>query len=253
MSSETTTSGELEFEDADFVEASEIVPAADRNLPTVTDGRSAGAPRRLVRTYILLPLVFLTVTLFGGMRFASPDNAFVFVPPALLCLVFAAILMVLYFRGGMIGLDGWFSDDFAGLKNAANGAVFLTVFTGSVQLFNSLLPERGIPFWIAGFCIFWMLWTYLFADFDGKRLVKSLGAAFAVLFATKYLILANLTAPAGDGWLRSIIENPSKEAVTWLLDLPRFSAATGYLQFFTVVMYLVGLFMLPRSTRSKDI
>ena len=45
-------------------------------------------------------------------------------------------------------------------------------------------------------------------------------ALFAFAFVTKYVVLANLTAPAGDGWLRSMIENPAKETVTWLLELP---------------------------------
>jgi hypothetical protein len=85
----------------------------------------------------------------------------------------------------------------------------------------------------------------LFADFDTKRLIKSLGGLFGLAFVVKYLVLANLTAPASESWWRGMVENPTQEAFTWLLDLPRFSAGTGYIQFFAVIFYLFGLFLLP--------
>ncbi len=203
------------------------------------------------KTYLLLPFVFLTVTLLGGLRLSSPDNAFVFWRPALFCLISAAILMVLFFRAGLISVEGWFSEDFPTLKNIANGAVMVTLFAASAQIFNALLPEQGLPFWVFAFCFFWTLWNNLFADFDVKKLLRSLGALFGLAFVVKYLILANLAAPTPESWLQGIFQNPTKEAFTWLFDLPRFSAGTGYIQFFTVVFYLLGLFLLPNSSKSN--
>ena len=43
------------------------------------------------KIYLLLPFIFLTVALLGGLRLASPDNAFVFWRPALFCLIAAEI------------------------------------------------------------------------------------------------------------------------------------------------------------------
>jgi hypothetical protein len=43
--------------------------------------------------YIFLPFIFLTVTLLGGLRLASPDSAFIFLKPPLFCLIFAVILV----------------------------------------------------------------------------------------------------------------------------------------------------------------
>jgi len=204
------------------------------------------------KVYLLLPFVFLTVTLLGGLRLSSPDGAFIFWRPALFCLISAAILMVLFFRAGLIRLEGWFSEDFSSLKNVANGAVMVTLFAASAQVFNALLPEQGLPFWIFAFCFFWTLWNNLFADFDVKKLLRSLGALFGLAFVVKYLILANLAAPASESWLQGILQNPTKEAFTWLFDLPRFSGGTGYIQFFTVAFYLLGLFLLPNSSQSKS-
>ena len=202
--------------------------------------------------YVILPLIFLTVTLLGGLRFGALDNAFVFLKPALVCLVFAAVLMILYFRVGIVRLDGWFDEDGSMLQNAANVGVLLTMFGASVQLFNSLLPEQGLPFWVVGFCFFWTLWNNLFAEFDTKKLLRSLGALFALAFVVKYLVLANLTAPSSGSWLQRMFENPGKEAFTWLLDLPRYAAGTGYVQFFALALYLVGLFLTPASVRRED-
>ena len=55
--------------------------------------------RRAALTYIVLPIVFLTVTLLGGLRLAAADNAFIFLAPALICLALCvAVLMILFFR-----------------------------------------------------------------------------------------------------------------------------------------------------------
>ena len=204
------------------------------------------------KIYLLLPFIFLTVALLGGLRLVSPGNDFVFWRPALFCLLSAALLMVLFFRAGLITVDGWFSEDFSALKNVANGAVLVTLFAASAQIFNALLPEQGLPFWVFAFCFFWTLWNNLFADFDVKKLLRSLGALFGLAFVVKYLILANLAAPASESWLQGILQNPTQEAFTWLLNLPRFSAGTGYIQFFTVAFYLLGLFLLPNSSKTTN-
>lgn len=231
------------------IEAEKPIGIPDRSAAMTelrNEARDA-AKRRSIFVYILLPVVFLTASLLGGLRLASPDGAFIFVRPALICLVFAAITLVLFVRGNLITIEGWFSEDRSTLSMAAGAAVVLSLFVATVQLFNSLLPESGIPFFVVGFCFFWTLWTYLFADFEARRLVRSLGAILGMAFVVKYLLLANVTAPANEGWLQGLLQNPSKEVLTWMFDLPRYSAGTGYIQFFTLVLYLAGLYFLPRS------
>lgn len=201
--------------------------------------------------YLLLPFVFLTVALLGGLRIDSLDGAFVFNRPALVCLIFASILLVLFARSGVVRLDGWFSESFPTVKNVANGFVIATLFAAATQVFNSLVPERGLPFWIVAFCFFWTLWNNLFADFDTPKLFRILGGLFGLAFVAKYLVLANLTAPAGQTWFEALTANPGQEAVTRLLDLPRYSGATGYIQFFAVGLFLLGLYLFPASTRPR--
>lgn len=222
---------------------------ATKILPKTKDRKPKTENQKFYLQYIALPLIFLTVALLGGLRLNAADNAFLFLKPALICLIFAVILLVLFFRSGLLRLEGWFSENFSVVQNIANACVLLALFFASTQIFNSLLPERGLPFWIFAFCFFWTLWNNLFVEFRGTRLVQSLGSVFALAFVSKYLILAYMTAPANESWWRGILENPTQEAFTWLLDLPRFSAGTGYIQFFAVIFYLLGLFLLPSSTK----
>jgi hypothetical protein len=218
----------------------------------LTTHKAKAASQRAFLQYLVLPWIFLTVTLFGGLRFGEADNAFLFLRPALVCLIFASILLLLFFRANLIQLEGWFSESFSTVKNVANGLILLTLFTASVQVFNSLLPEQGLPFLLMAFCFFWMLCVNLFAVSSPKKLLQSLMALFALAFLTKYLILANLAAPSAGSWWQGILQNPTKEAFTWLLDLPTFSPATGYIQFFTLIFYLLGLFLIKPDTGEKN-
>ena len=237
----------------DVIDVEGSSPVAKADFPMAI--RDTGEAQRhneanaLYLRYLLLPIVFLTVSLLGGLRIASQDGAFVFHRPALVCLIFAAIMLVLFARAKVIEPDGWFSESYPVLKNLANGAVIATLFAAATQIFNSLLPEQGLPFWIVAFCFFWTLWNNLFAEFDTRKLFRSLGGLFGLAFVAKYLVLANLTAPGGRTWFEALTENPGQEAITRLLDLPRYSGATGYIQFFAVGLFLLGLYRFPASTR----
>lgn len=251
----TKSQDEIAIEEAGAVTGELVEPAmVEMSEPkmriSVIDPPATIAAGSATYRYILLPVLFLTVALLGGLRIADSDGALIFLKPALLHLIFAVVLLVLFVRAGLIRIDGWFSEGFPLTKNAANAAVFVSLFAATTQLFNSLTPEQGLPFWVISFCFFWTLWNNLFADFDTRKLLRSLGGLFGIAFVAKYMLLANLTAPTGDSWLRRIIENPAQEAFTWLLDLPRFSAATGYIQFFAVLIFLLGLYLLPSTTRS---
>lgn len=201
--------------------------------------------RRSYTLYVYLPVVFLTSALLGGLRFSATDRTFIFLKPSLVCLIFAAMLMVLFARAHLVKVSSWFSEERPLLNNTANGVVLASVFVASTQVFNSLIPEQGVPYWIVAFCFFWTLWNNIFAEFDTRRLVRSLGALFALAFVVKYLVLLNLAAPANQSWIESIIQSPSRSAAAWLLDVPQFSSATGYVQFFAVAAYMLGLYLLP--------
>lgn len=194
--------------------------------------------------YILLPLTFLTVALLGGLRVGGESAAgqqnFIFIAPPLICLILAAMLMLLFTRGRLIVLPDWLSNDFPFLTNAANVLTLLTVFTASAQALNSVLPERGLLLWLFAFFFLWTLWNNLFSEFDARRLLRSLAVLFGTAFLLKHLILAAFAAPETSIWRRItglILEGVSLGS----LDVPNFAPLTGYISFFALVLYVVGL------------
>ncbi len=91
----------------------EFVTRNDEELTKVSRKPKVQIPKSENQTanlqYIFLPLIFLTVALLGGLRLDQTDNAFLFLKPALVCLIFATLLLVLFFRSGLLKLDGWFN------------------------------------------------------------------------------------------------------------------------------------------------
>ena len=135
------------------------------------------ARRRAVARVLLLPLVFLTVALLGGMRVAV-DRSFVFLPPPLVTLVMAALLASLFMRGRLVRIDTWLGSRHGVLTNVSHALTLLALFFASAQAFNSVLPEQGLLHWMFAFFFLWTLWNDQFSTFDPFRLLRSLGVLF---------------------------------------------------------------------------
>ena len=238
----------IPLDDADLESTEEATVVAKREIGDPAQEKSAA-----VRNSVLLPLIFVTVALLGGVRFRLGSGEFLFIRPALVCLIFAVILVFLFVRARLIEPDGYFSDRYSTLENASSGILIAALFGASVQVFNSLLPEAGLPFWIVGFCFLWTLWSNIFARFDAKRLLQSLGGVFALAFVVKYMVLLNLTAERSESWWEFLSSgNITAETFSILLAIQPFSPATGYLQFFTIGLYLVGLFLMNNRIHRHD-
>jgi hypothetical protein len=206
--------------------------------------------RALVR-FIALPMIFLTVALLGGLRVSAEDRVFVFVAPPLITLVLATLLMLLFVRGGLIDLKAWLASSRPALENAAHALTLLALFFASAQAFNSVLPERGLLFWLFSFFFLWTLWNNQFATFDAKRLLRSLAVLFGTAFVLKHMLLATLYAPEG-GWLKRIAGALLEGVSLGTLDAQPFAPATGYISFFTLALYVAGLVLLPRAPESLE-
>lgn len=250
---------ELENADAvtgDLVEETETLVEPRAFAPTANEGAIPLLPPAAAESnttsssglyYVFLPILFLTVALLGGLRLMTPDNAFSFWWPPLFCLIAAAMLMALFVKTGLLRIGGWFSEDFGSIENIANGAILVTVFAATAQVFNSLIPERGMWSLIVSFFFFWTLATNFFGAFDPRTFLRFMGATCGLAFVFKYIFLLNITAPAGKTLLESLADGLVTEMATRLFGLVRFSAGTAYIQFFTVAIYLIGLFVLPNS------
>jgi len=192
--------------------------------------------------FVLLPLIFSTVALLGGLRIGADTRAFVFVAPPLVTLVLAVLLMMLFVRGRLVQLSRWVSSDHPPLTNISHGWMLLTLFFASAQAFNSVLPERGLLHWLFSFFFLWTLWNNQFSSFDARRLLRSLTVLFGTAFVLKHMLLASLYSADG-GWLKRLAGVLLQGASLGTLDAPAFAPATGYISFFTLALYVAGLLL----------
>ena len=206
--------------------------------------------RALLR-YILLPMIFLTVALLGGLRIDIETHAFVFVPPPLITLILSVLLMILFVRGHAIELHAWVNSHQPPLTNASHVLTLLTLFFASSQAFNSVLPERGLIFWLFSFFFLWTLWNNQFSNFDARRLVRSLAVLFGTAFFLKHMFLASLFSPEG-GWAKKIAGFLLEVGTLGTLDFQVFAPATGYISFFTLLLYVGGLILLTPSPEPDE-
>jgi hypothetical protein len=206
-------------------------------------------------SYVVLPFIFLTVALLGGLRVSGADQAFMFLPPSLITLVLAVLLLLLFVRGGLIDLRSLIAADNPPLTNVAHIWMLFTLFFASAQAFNSVLPERGLLHWLFSFFFLWTLWNNQFSSFDARRLLRSLVVLFGTAFVLKHILLASLYSP-DDGWLKRVTAALVSGVTLGALDAPQFAPATGYISFFTLGLYLVGLMLISFShqqTASSDL
>src|SRR6476659_303998 len=110
---------------------------------------------RALLDYVALPMLFLTVVLLGGLRVGTESRTFIFIAPPLVTLLLAVLLMLLLVRGGLLRFHQWVRSDLPPLTNVAHIWMFVTIFFASAQAFNSVLPERGLLYWLFSFCFLW--------------------------------------------------------------------------------------------------
>lgn len=201
-------------------------------------------------SFLVLPLLFLTVAFLGGLRI-SAEHAFVFVAPPLITLLLAVLLMLLFVRGGLIRFQRWVANDRPPLTNVSHIWMLFTLFFASAQAFNSVLPERGMLHWLFSFFFLWTLWNNQFSSFDARRLLRSLTVLFWTAFLLKHVLLASLYSPDG-GWLKQLAGALIQGVSLGTLDAPTFAPATGYISFFTLALYVTGLFLLTFAMDGED-
>ena len=202
--------------------------------------------------YLVLPFIFLTVALLGGLRVSDGSHAFIFMPPPLITLVLSVLLVFLFVRGGLIELRSLMSVENPALTNIAHVWLLITLFFACAQTFNSVLPEHGLLHWLFSFFFLWTLWNNQFSSFDARRLLRSLTVLFGTAFVLKYMLLASLYSQDG-GWLKRVAGALVSGITLGTLDAPVFAPATGYISFFTIALYIAGLVLMSFGHASRAV
>ena len=195
------------------------------------------------REAIYLPVLFLTVTLLGGLR---PGAAVVLAPPSLFSLILAVLLVgVLVQSGAFVPL--WvMNGSRPSLANLNGGVIVAALLVASAQMFSLLTPDTGLPRVLFSVYFLVLMINTMAASPDRVRVLRSLAVTFGAAFVLKFIVLDALSDPAGGRLtrlLQVLFEGVTLGALTQDVQQP----AAGYLAFLVIVMFLVAVALLPSA------
>jgi hypothetical protein len=196
------------------------------------------------REAFVLPAMFLTVAFVAGFRM-SPQGVLQLVPPSLITLVLSVLLLGVMARSGLLQPELLVGEERTPLENTCGGAVLLSLFLANAQLFNCLTPATGLLRALVVLFFVFLLFNTLAAQPDRVRLLRSLLVVFGGIFVLKFVVLAALYEPEG-GMLKRVLTAMLEGVSLGSLEHTPDAPAVGYVAFFSIGLYFIGLVMLPR-------
>jgi hypothetical protein len=196
------------------------------------------------REAIVLPVLFLTVVLAGSMR---PGAAATLVPPSLASLIAATVMLALLVRGGALDPARLLDSARPPLANLNGLTVLLTAFVASAQVITTLVPESGVPALMTWLVVAALLLQALALSPDRVPLLRGLMVSLGVIFTLKFIILAALSQPA-DGRVGRAIQLFFEGVTFGSVSQRALHPAEGYLAFVTIVLYVIGVALLPPAS-----
>ena len=176
------------------------------------------------REAFVLPAMFLTVALLGGLRVAQTVRL---VPPPLIALVLAMMLLAALVRSGALAPDRLMNAERAPLENVSGILVLFAVFAASAQIFNLLTPELGLLHAVFSACFFVQLATTLAGVSGRSNLLRSLVVLLGSALVLRFIVLENLYAP-NTGTLKRLLTTLIEGASLGTIDYQPHAPATGY-------------------------
>jgi len=201
-----------------------------------------------IREAIVLPLLFLTVILLGGVRLGA---GVALVPPSLFSLVLGTMLVAALVRGGALAPDRLLHGSRSIVANANGAAVLATLFVAASQVLGMLTPPSGLPLFFVDVFLFVLLLNTLVAQPDRTRLLRSLTVILASALVLNYVLLAGLSDPSGSRTKRILVAVFDAATFGAIAQEPQ-SAGAGYVAFLTIALFLAGVGALPRAHRPTN-
>lgn len=194
---------------------------------------------------LTLPVIFLTVVLLGGLRIDTAGRLG-FMPPPLMALVLAVVLIGALYRSGALVPARLVHPARTGLANVSGVVVIVTLGLAAAQVLGTLTPESGLLALVFNVAWLVLLGNTVMAQPDRRRLLASLMLVFGAAFVVKYVLLGALYAP--DGGLTKRVALALMEGVSLgSLAYEPAGPATGYVAFVAVVLFLGGVASLPHG------
>ena len=196
-----------------------------------------------IREAVVLPLIFLTVTLMAGVQLGA---GVALTPPSLFTLVLGTMLLAALVRSGALAPDRLLHGSRSILANANGAVVLATLFAAAAQLLGMLTPRSGLPLFFVSVFLFVLLLNTLVAQPDRVRLLRSLAVILGSALVLKFVILASLSGPSGSRITRVLVALFDAATFGTIAQEPQ-SPGGGYLAFFASGLFLIGVGALPAA------
>ena len=193
------------------------------------------------REAIVLPLMFLTVALFGGLEPGAPDP---WAPPSLFSLVLAVMVLAALVRSGTLAPERLLDGSRSMIANSNGFVVLVSLFAASAQLLHMLTPRSGLPSLMVGVVLFLLLLNTLVMSPDRPRLLRSFAVVTGSAFLLKFVLLAALADPDG-GRTKRVLLALFDVATLGTMTQPALDSRAGYVAFLMVLLFLVAVALLP--------
>jgi hypothetical protein len=195
-----------------------------------------------LREAVLLPVLFLTVVLLamvdvGAARISAPSP---------LSLVLAALLLTALIRSGALVPEVLVRSTRTGLANLNGSVVLVVLFAASAALVTRLTPRTGLPALVVDVFLIVMLVNTLVVMPDRTRLLRSLAVILGATFVLQFVLLASLADPSGSRTSRVLAALFDIATLGTIAQEP-IHPASPYLAFAAIVVFLVGVAMLPHQ------
>ena len=200
------------------------------------------------REAIVLPLVFLTITLLAGARLGA---GVALVPPSLVSLVTGTMLVGALVRSGALAPDRLLHGSRSILANANGAVVLATLFAAAAQVLGMLTPRSGLPRFFVEVFLFVLFLNTLVARPDRVRLLRSLAVILGSALVLKFVVLASLSDPSGGRTARVLVALFDAATFGTIAQEPQ-SPGAGYLAFFAIALFLTGAAALPAEPSSRE-
>jgi hypothetical protein len=199
------------------------------------------------REAIVLPIIFLTVLLLGGIRVGETT---VMIPPSPYALVLGVLLVRVVVQSGALAPARLMSSSRSELANANGVVVLATLWIAGSQALAALIPESGVP--RLAFSVFFLilLLNTSAASPDRQRLLRSLAVTFGAAFVLKYVALHSLSAPAESAIGKAVVALLDGVTVGALIQHPS-SPMSAYIALVAVALFLIGVLLLPHREERR--
>jgi hypothetical protein len=198
----------------------------------------------VAREAVVLPLLLLMVAGGGGFRSGVADGAWRFLPPTPMSLVLGLLLVGVLVRTGVVAPWMLIGPQRTSLANASGAMVLVTLLLASSQVFTALTPETGLLQVLASVFFLLLLVNTLAATPTRTRAMQSLGVVLLSAFVLKFVVLDALYAPEGS-LARKLVTTLLEGVSLGALGYTAHGAATAYVSFLVVLLYLFALVLLP--------